>query len=239
MRDTNEKVYADTFFDGGVERKDSEPINPTKKKILKASLRLFSEYGFNGTSTRMIANAAQVNLSAIAFHFKNKENLYNECLNYITHIIGKYYEEDYEKIDRLFKQNEMTKEKAYEYLKDLIRVQIRTSFSKQNAIEKEWVYQDGHSTVGNHELQRVVFERVESVMANLISVLAPVTKDEAIVASRHINGGIIAFSEHEALMEPYLSPVEDGKKNRAWVSEYLLQNSLAIIDRLIHQKSFE
>lgn len=232
------KIYADTFLDEGVEREDSVSMNPTKKKILKASLRLFSEYGFNGTSTRMIANEAGVNLSAISFHFQNKENLYNECIKYITHIIGKYYEEDYQEIDQLLKHDEMTKEKAYEYLKELINVQIKTSFSKQNKIEKEWVYQDGHSGIGNHELQRVVFERVESVMANLISILAPVTKDEAIVASRHINGGIIAFSEHEALMEPYLTPSEDGSKNRAWISDYLMQNSLAIVDRLIHQKTF-
>ena len=43
-----------------MEKKDRDD---TKKRILKTAIRLFAEYGYAGTSTRMIATEAGVNLS--------------------------------------------------------------------------------------------------------------------------------------------------------------------------------
>lgn len=48
----------------------------TKEKILEVANDLFAEKGFNGTSIRDIAKNADVNLSAVNYHFSNKENLY-------------------------------------------------------------------------------------------------------------------------------------------------------------------
>ena len=48
----------------------------TKEKILEVANDLFAEKGFNGTSIRDIAKVADVNLSAVNYHFSNKENLY-------------------------------------------------------------------------------------------------------------------------------------------------------------------
>lgn len=51
-------------------------VKDTKTRILKAASKLFAEKGFEGTSIRDIAAAAEVNLAAINYHFKNKNNLY-------------------------------------------------------------------------------------------------------------------------------------------------------------------
>jgi len=48
----------------------------TQEKILEVASRLFAEQGLEGTSIREIAREAQVNLAAINYHFKSKENLY-------------------------------------------------------------------------------------------------------------------------------------------------------------------
>lgn len=53
----------------------------TRNKILKTATRLFSRYGFDGTSVRDIACESQVNLAAINYHFCKKENLYFEIIN--------------------------------------------------------------------------------------------------------------------------------------------------------------
>lgn len=50
----------------------------TKDKILAVANDLFAMKGYDGTSVRDIAKEAQVNLSAINYHFKNKESLYFE-----------------------------------------------------------------------------------------------------------------------------------------------------------------
>ena len=52
-------------------------------KLLDAAGPLFTERPFDVVSTREIADAAQVNLSAISYHFGNKEGLYAAIFNWI------------------------------------------------------------------------------------------------------------------------------------------------------------
>jgi TetR/AcrR family transcriptional regulator, regulator of cefoperazone and chloramphenicol sensitivity len=47
-----------------------------RNRLLDASMRLFAEQGFAKTSTRDIAEAAQVNISAISYYFGDKAGLY-------------------------------------------------------------------------------------------------------------------------------------------------------------------
>ena len=50
------------------------PID-TKKRILDAAERIFSQDGFDAASLRTITAAAQVNLAAVNYHFQSKEAL--------------------------------------------------------------------------------------------------------------------------------------------------------------------
>lgn len=53
----------------------------TRELLLDSAGELFAEKGFDGVSTRMIAERAGVKLSAIHYHFGSKEKLYREaCL---------------------------------------------------------------------------------------------------------------------------------------------------------------
>lgn len=53
----------------------------TKELLITSAGELFAEHGFEGVSTRMIANRAEVKLSAVHYHFGSKEKLYLEaCL---------------------------------------------------------------------------------------------------------------------------------------------------------------
>jgi AcrR family transcriptional regulator len=47
-----------------------------KKQLIDIAMKLFSEQGFDGTSTREIAKAAGINEAIIFRHFKTKEDLY-------------------------------------------------------------------------------------------------------------------------------------------------------------------
>jgi AcrR family transcriptional regulator len=57
-----------------------ENTSETKQKIIASARRLFSRYGFDGASIRDIASESDVNLAAINYHFKNKENLFWEVI---------------------------------------------------------------------------------------------------------------------------------------------------------------
>jgi AcrR family transcriptional regulator len=61
-----------------MQRADS---SETRERILAASVRLFSERGYSGTSLRAIADAASVNLAATNYHFGSKAQLLEAAFN--------------------------------------------------------------------------------------------------------------------------------------------------------------
>ncbi len=48
----------------------------SRQRLLHAALRCFAEHGFEKTSTRMIADAAQANVAAIRYYFGDKAGIY-------------------------------------------------------------------------------------------------------------------------------------------------------------------
>ncbi|MEA2014365.1 MAG: TetR/AcrR family transcriptional regulator [Thermodesulfobacteriota bacterium] len=63
-------------------RKDPES---TKAKILTEARRIFGEYGFHGTTTRMIATEAGIDISTLHYHWGNKKDLYEAVILDINH----------------------------------------------------------------------------------------------------------------------------------------------------------
>jgi AcrR family transcriptional regulator len=52
----------------------------TKERILDTAEQLFGEFGYDGTSLRTITAAADVNVAAVNYHFKSKEELLRAVL---------------------------------------------------------------------------------------------------------------------------------------------------------------
>lgn len=59
----------------------------TRARLIDAALTLFGEDGFSATSTRSIAERAQVNLAAIPYHFGGKEGLYRAVAEHVVEAI--------------------------------------------------------------------------------------------------------------------------------------------------------
>jgi len=58
-------------------RKDPNSI---KGKILQAARRIFGEYGFHGTTTRMIAEQVGIDVSTLYYHWGGKADLYEDVV---------------------------------------------------------------------------------------------------------------------------------------------------------------
>lgn len=56
----------------------------TKEQLTISAGQLFAEHGFSAVSTRMIADQAKVQLSAIHYHFGSKDQLYIESCLYAS-----------------------------------------------------------------------------------------------------------------------------------------------------------
>jgi AcrR family transcriptional regulator len=59
----------------------------TRQALIRAGLKLFGERGYDGTSTRRIAAAANANIGSIAYHFGSKEGLRAACAGFIVETI--------------------------------------------------------------------------------------------------------------------------------------------------------
>lgn len=83
-----------------------------EENILFAAEKLFAEHGFQGTSTREISKAANVNISMISYYFGSKEKLYEKLVEYRMSE-GQFFSKDilertdineWEKIERIVDQ---------------------------------------------------------------------------------------------------------------------------------------
>jgi AcrR family transcriptional regulator len=68
----------------------SRPLSPTEKPggqtrlaLMQAGIKLFGEKGFEATSTREIAAAAEANIASIAYHFGGKDGLRLACAAFV------------------------------------------------------------------------------------------------------------------------------------------------------------
>src|SRR3546814_4183421 len=60
----------------------------TRQKLLRASIDVFGRHGFDGATTRTLADAAGVNLQAISYHFGGKDGLYVAAAEHIAAMIA-------------------------------------------------------------------------------------------------------------------------------------------------------
>lgn len=83
-----------------------------EENILFAAEKLFAEKGFEGTSIREIAKAANVNISMISYYFGSKEKLYEKLVEYRMNE-GQFFSKDilertdineWEKIEKIVDQ---------------------------------------------------------------------------------------------------------------------------------------
>ncbi|MDT8896443.1 CerR family C-terminal domain-containing protein [Halomonas sp. I1] len=56
----------------------------TRDRLIQAGIRLFGEYGYKATTTRMLADEARANIGSIAYYFDNKHGLYLAAARHIA-----------------------------------------------------------------------------------------------------------------------------------------------------------
>lgn len=59
----------------------------TRRRLIETAVEVFATHGYDGTSTRLLAEQAGVNLPAIQYHFGSKEGLYRAVVGYFADYI--------------------------------------------------------------------------------------------------------------------------------------------------------
>ncbi|NWC94933.1 MULTISPECIES: CerR family C-terminal domain-containing protein [unclassified Pseudomonas] len=77
--------------EGGYQRGEE-----TRARIVEAAVVVFGERGYDGASTRDIANAAGVNAPAIQYYFDGKEGVYLACVEHLITLLWRKMSEPVE-----------------------------------------------------------------------------------------------------------------------------------------------
>lgn len=62
----------------------------TRRRLIETAIEVFATHGYDGTSTRLLAERAGVNLPAIQYHFGSKEGLYRAVVGYFADYIEQH-----------------------------------------------------------------------------------------------------------------------------------------------------
>jgi AcrR family transcriptional regulator len=64
--------------------KNPNDSNGPRDRLIQAGIQVFARYGFEGATTRQLAEAAGVNQAAIPYYFGGKEKLYHAVVEHIV-----------------------------------------------------------------------------------------------------------------------------------------------------------
>ena len=97
--------------------KSTKPDQDSRAAILKAARSVFAHKGFEGASTREVAEVARVNNAMIYYHFKDKDELYRAVLADSFNAFERIWEHE------IFRSPATTREKIKKYIEEFIRFQ--------------------------------------------------------------------------------------------------------------------
>ncbi|HEY6395116.1 MAG TPA: CerR family C-terminal domain-containing protein [Candidatus Binataceae bacterium] len=92
----------------------------TRQRLIDAALRIFGEHGFEGASTRMIAEEAGANLAAIPYYFGGKEGLYRAAAQFIVDRATREVIPVVNKIDEALKKGRLPRHATLGLLHELL-----------------------------------------------------------------------------------------------------------------------
>jgi TetR/AcrR family transcriptional regulator, regulator of cefoperazone and chloramphenicol sensitivity len=88
----------------------------TRQRLIEAALEVFGECGFNGASTRMLADKAGANLAAIPYHFHSKEGLYRAAAQHIVDRMKKFTAPTLDEIEQSLRNPQLSRAEALHLL---------------------------------------------------------------------------------------------------------------------------
>ncbi len=215
----------------------------TQERLIKATQTLIAVYGYDATTTRMIANLAKVTLSAINFHFGSKENLVKEAMLRASEQLERTYSRLADEIREFLKKEPENKEKAWSYLDHFLTDRIRRAFN----YEASWInigiaeHENGLPESSRGIMSRAAVRSSEQVLAELILAISD-KKDEfrAAVISRAVNSAIMTYTE-KPLLSQYLAEsmnvdLGDIRRVEECLHDYFMRSIAAAVVVEPHKK---
>jgi len=190
------------------QKKNSVPdrSGDTRERLLRAALEEFGMHGYEGVSTRQLANRAGVNLAAIPYHFGGKEGVYLAVAELIVASVGVAMRSHTEIIrDDLRGGGSLSQKRLLEHLQSLLGGLARVLLGSPDA--HLWagiiLREQMHPTRAFDILYGNVMEQVHRTLTRIIARLLdrPDNDPDCILRAHSIIGEVVIFrAAREAIM---------------------------------------
>lgn len=167
-----------------------------KTRIIEAALEIFGANGFEGTSTRAIASAADVKLPALQYYFGGKEGLYLACADFVAGHLEEGMNPALARIDELLAQ-EPDPETAEEALEGLLGGLAETLLGDSQP--ETWVMfvlrEQARPTEAFEPIYARAIGRITHACVRLVSVVLgkPDTDSDVRIRAFALIGQVLAF----------------------------------------------
>lgn len=177
----------------------------TRQLLIDAGLELFGDYGFNATSTRMLAQKSGANISAIPYYFGDKHGLYKTVVEHIVQRTISYVGLSHEEIRKGLARGAPTKGYARTAIKKLVESATRMFVDSDEP--KGWVLivmrEQARPTEAFDIFYDGVMKDLHSLMSTLIAAYIGLNpkSDEAKIRAHALLGQILIFlSSREVIL---------------------------------------
>lgn len=166
-------------------------MNKTKTAIFEAAIKVFSSYGYTGSTMDEIVTCAGVAKGSLYYHFKNKEELFNFIVDEGVNLILENVEEATRDIEDPLEKIEISARVQLKYVyenKDLIKL----------IISQLW---------GTEERNKFIRSKVTLLLDKATAHIQEamdrglIEKDDAAFSSHTFMGMLFSFALYELLSE--------------------------------------
>lgn len=175
-----------------------------EENILFAAEKLFAEKGFEGTSTREIAKAAQVNISMISYYFGSKEKLYEKLMEYRMNE-GQFFSKD------IIERTDINEWEKVEKIVDQFAGKVRHNKCFYRIMQREQLYTQNPQIVEFLKQTKIGFITMYSKILESGLKKGIFTKNPPIyLLHATVSGTLFYASNGKEMYKEFLNNTEDG-----------------------------
>ena len=215
----------------------------TQERLIMATQALIAIYGYDATTTRMIANTAGVTLSSINFHFGNKEELTKAAVEKAAEELCEVYSQRACEARHFLKKKPVDKEEAWGYLDRYLTDRIHHALD----YNQSWInigiaeHENGLPESSRGIMADVIVKTSEAVLAELIEAVSVRPNPYmAMLMARSISANIMTMMEKPVLLNKLAEymDIDIGDKTQLEMAmhDYFMRSIEANVSRHPWQK---
>jgi TetR/AcrR family transcriptional regulator, regulator of cefoperazone and chloramphenicol sensitivity len=198
----------------------AERGDATRQKLLEASIDVFGRLGFDGATTRAVADAAGVNLQAIPYYFGSKDGLFIATAEHIATRIKSQFAELYGRVQARLAEAEaqgiaIDAKEARELLTEIIQLKATLYVSDESESWARFLQREQlDPTEAFARVYRGVMKPSFDVIARLVAILLdedPLSEHVRLRAMSLL-GAVMVFRTAKAAASTHLGWTKTGPR---------------------------